>query len=213
MKLSYLILTHNEPQALDLIAYVHRNKEAEDEIIILDDNSADGFFDTIKELSGVTIVKHKLTYSYSDHRNFGLSWCKGEFVFALDADEWPQQFLLNNVKKIIADTIADVIWLPRLNIFYGVTAEDAALWGWHLEDGLVNWNTGDYQCRLFRNGVGLEWHGNLHERLKVGEHHTQIQLTKDACFAIVHRKTIEQQRASNARYNAKYTEAENRGVK
>ena len=210
MKISYLVLTHNEAQALDLIDYLNRYKSAQDEIIILNDPVTDEYEAELKA-RGVTVVNHKLNYSYSEHRNFALPYCKGEWIFALDADELPQKYLLTNIRAILEETIADVLWLPRLNIFDGLTQQDAVIYGWNIVNGLVNWP--DYQSRIFRNGVGIQWEGNLHERLKANPEHTQLMLKEDACFSIVHRKTIEQQRASNQHYNKVYTEAENRGIK
>lgn len=212
MNISFLILTHGEPQAFDLIDYIEANKGKGDEIIVLNDPTTPEYERELKA-KGVTLINNKLKYSYSEHRNYGLQHCKGDFVFALDADERPAKYLLDNLRKIIEQSKAEVIWLPRLNIFQGVTIQDAQLYGWDISDGLVNWTTGDYQCRLFKNKIGLKWYGNLHERLQIPENTKQVTLEKDAIFAIVHRKTIEQQRASNAHYNKVYTEAENRGIK
>ena len=211
MTLTYLVSTHNEPQGPDLITFLHRHKAAGDDIVVLDDFSHDGFFNGIKHYPDLRIVQHKLVYSYAEHRNHALPHCRGDFIFVLDADEMPQRYLFDNLKNIITANPADIIWVPRLNQFAGATAQDAANYGWHLQDGLVNWNTGDYQCRLFRNHAGIKWHGNLHERLEGGPPTTHFKLKKDESFAIIHRKTIEQQRASNARYRKNYTAAENVG--
>jgi hypothetical protein len=76
----------------------------------------------------------------------------------------------------------------------------------------VNWNHGDYQCRIFRNGIGLKWHGNLHEAIKTTADTNQVFLAKHTKMALIHRKTIEQQRANNARYASVYTESENKSI-
>ena len=209
MNITFLILAHGEISALDLIDYLNRHRDTDSEIVVLNDPTIPQYENELK-IRGAIVVNHKLEHSYSEHRNFALPHCNGDWIFALDADEIPQKYLLCNLKPILEQAQADVLWLPRLNIFQGVTPKDIAQYGWNYKDGLINWP--DYQSRLFKNNRGLVWHGNLHERILATEQHTEFKLKDDAAFSIVHRKTIEQQRLSNQRYNQAYSENENKGL-
>lgn len=215
--ISYLVLTNGEPQTVNLLNYLKRHKDFDDEIVVLIDGCNEHLktcLDALHQELGQTFktIYHKLDYSYSEHRNAALPHCKGDYIFALDADEVPTEMLLANLKELFDIYQADLYWLPRLNIFEGVTAEDAAKFGWKVENGnVVNWP--DMQTRLFRNDGKLKWHGNLHERIKTLPDTKQIQLTPSTHYCIVHRKDIDRQLADNARYNAVYTVKENMGEK
>lgn len=206
--ITYLILTHGEKETFKLIDFIQRHKDAEDEIVILNDPTTADYENQLcaKE---VTVINHKLDYSYSEHRNYGLKHCKGEYVFALDADETPTIELIANIKEILASTKADLVWIPRLNVFEGLTQADAIKYGWKVNNGsIVNWP--DSQTRLFRNNGSWKWEGNLHERVKgKGQ---EIHLKPDTRLCLVHRKDIAKQRADNEGYNAKYSAKENQGL-
>lgn len=211
MTISYLILTNNDYGVFKLIDLIIQYKDKNDKVIILDDNSNKLFIDRIKKYEGITIVQHRLNHSFAEHRNIALPYCKGDWIFALDSDEMPALYLLQNIKAIIQAANADLIWLPRQNRFGGVTEADAMRFGWHVQDGLINWNTGDFQSRLFKNGLGIQWTGNLHERLQPASSTRQHALLKDFRYSIIHSKRIEQQRASNERYSRDYSHKENSG--
>ena len=40
----------------------------------------------------------------------------GDYIFHIDADEIPEEFLIRNVKKIIQDTNAEILFIPRRNL-------------------------------------------------------------------------------------------------
>jgi glycosyltransferase involved in cell wall biosynthesis len=212
MQLTYLVLTHNEPQVKQLLAFLFKNINEEDDVVVLDDYSDNReVFSQYLDYPNFTLVQHKLDYSYSEHRNYALPYCKGDYILALDADETLAKTLFDNLKVIINDLQADVFWLPRANQFEGVTDDDCRKFGWNYQNGLVNFP--DYQCRLFKNYIGLAWQGVLHERLKTDESHKQLFLKPTPELALIHKKSIDQQRAVNTHYNEKYTINENRGLK
>jgi glycosyltransferase involved in cell wall biosynthesis len=210
--ISYLILAHGEIQVFTLIKFIQKYKGKEDDIVILNDPTTTEYEENLTK-AGAKIVNHKLEYSYADHRNAALPFCKGEYVFALDADETATIPLMKCVKRLLKESEADLIWLPRLNIFEGVTQEDALKYGWTITDkNIINWDTGDLQTRLFRNDGRLQWQGNLHERIhpRLTTRQVKLEIQKDYC--IVHRKDIVKQRQDNQRYNTSYSTSENMGI-
>ena len=218
--ISYLVTCKNEGHQLQsLFDRLYENKE-NNECIILDDYSDD--IDTKSILDKVNkhesgfykVYQHKLENSYSEHKNYGKSLCKGEYIFQIDADELPSKTLLESLKDIIElNKDVDLFWIPRINDFKGVNQQNSAQWGWRLtpfEDRLiVNWP--DPQARLFKNVSYMEWKRRLHEKIEGSK--THVHLPYDYEYALHHNKTIEKQIQTNIRYNKLFTEEENKGFK
>lgn len=211
MFLSYLVTCHNETISLEkLLSKLIEFKKDNHEIILLDDYSDNP--DTIKIINKyrdkVNFQQHSLNKNYGAHKNYGIELCKGEWIFQLDGDEYPTDELIKNIDLIlIENSDNEVIWLPRLNYFVGVTDIDVKTWGWNLYDGMINFP--DYQSRLYRNKSSIRYERRLHEKVEGYKSYTFIPPQKD--YAIVHEKSIEKQRETNINYNKLFTEEENKG--
>ena len=132
----------------------------------------------------------------------------GKWIFQLDADEYPTNVLLDNIDEILKlNDNTEVIWLPRLNIFNGVTDVDIKTWGWQYKDGLINFP--DFQSRIFKNVSNIRYKRRLHEKVEGYKSYMFIPPQKD--IAIIHEKTIEKQRETNLNYNKLFTSNENMG--
>ena len=218
--ISYLVTCKNEGYQLQsLLERLYENKD-NNECIVLDDYSDDVDTKSIldkfnkHESEFYKIYQHKLENSYSEHKNYGKSLCKGEYIFQIDADELPSKTLLESLKDIIdLNKDVDLFWVPRINDFKGVNQQNSAQWGWRLtpfEDRLiVNWP--DPQARLFKNVSYMEWKRRLHEKIEGSK--THVHLPYDYEYALHHNKTIEKQIQTNIRYNKLFTEEENKGFK
>lgn len=218
--LSYLITCKNEgTQLFELLSRLYKYKN-NNECIILDDYSDDA--ETISVLDKMTksdpdfykCYKHKLENSYSEHKNYGKSFCKGQYIFQIDADEIPCENLLESINEIIAlNTDIDLFWIPRINDFRGVTQQNSMQWGWRLTPYenrmIVNWP--DPQGRLFKNVPYLKWERRLHEKIEGAKTFTSLPYEYD--YALHHNKTIEKQIETNIKYNQKFTQTENQGFK
>lgn len=218
--ISYLVTCKNEGYQLQsLLERLYENKD-NNECIVLDDYSDDVDTKSIldkfnkHESEFYKIYQHKLENNYSEHKNYGKSLCKGEYIFQIDADELPSKTLLESLKDIIdLNKDVDLFWVPRINDFKGVNQQNSAQWGWRLtpfEDRLiVNWP--DPQARLFKNVSYMEWKRRLHEKIEGSK--THVHLPYDYEYALHHNKTIEKQIQTNIRYNKLFTEEENKGFK
>ena len=211
MFLSYLVTCHNETDSLEkLLSKLIEYKKDKHEIVLLDDYS-----DNPKTLEIIHIFKdkinfqqHKLDKNYGNHKNYGIELCKGKWIFQLDADEVPTDGLLENIDLIIeSNNKNEVLWLPRLNYFIGVTDLDVTTWGWRLYDGMINFP--DYQSRLYQNLPHIRYERRLHEKVEGFKSYVFIPPQKD--YAIIHEKTIENQRQTNLNYNKLFSEDENKG--
>jgi glycosyltransferase involved in cell wall biosynthesis len=221
MKISYLITVHNETDTLiKLLERLINNKFGEDEIIVLDDFSDN--VETKKILNSasekITVFQHSLNNDYGAHKNFGNSKCLGDWIFQIDADELPSETLIFNVRDIIDTNVnVELIYVPRINDYKGVTQEHAKQWGWRLTPSpscnnrpLVNWP--DFQGRIYKRvPERIRWDRKLHE--KIEGHNQYAFLPADEDLALYHDKTIEKQLQTNLRYNQQFSVEDNLGHK
>jgi len=211
MFLSYLVTCHNETSSLDkLLSKLVQNRKDNHEIVLLDDYSDNPeTLDIIQKYKEQTSFhQHKLDRNYGSHKNYGIEQCKGNWIFQLDGDEYPTDLLLENIDAVLeSNNNNEVLWLPRLNYFAGVTELDVKTWGWNYQDGMINYP--DYQSRIYRNLSHIRYQRRLHEKVEGFKSYTFVPPQKD--YAIVHEKTIEKQRQTNLNYNKMFTDDENRG--
>ena len=224
MKISYLVTVHNE--TLELLQLIEKLKThidfvaINDEVVILDDFSDNP--DTIKILSkaksyGFTVVKHALNKNFSEHKNYGSKRCVGDYIVQIDADEYLYQPLLNNIHEIIdSNPTVEFYRVPRVNIVRGATDNDARNWGWHVSKlpdfgdlPIINWSHGDYQSRIYKNSLRIQWQKPLHETIMGAS--IVADLPKEVDYAIIHDKTIDRQRAQNEFYNKNWSIKANMG--
>jgi glycosyltransferase involved in cell wall biosynthesis len=211
MFLSYLVTCHNETSSLDkLLSKLVQNRKDNHEIVLLDDYSDNPeTLDIIQKYKEQTSFhQHRLDRNYGAHKNYGIEQCKGNWIFQLDGDEYPTDLLLENIDAVLeSNNNNEVLWLPRLNYFAGVTELDVKTWGWNYQDGMINYP--DYQSRIYRNLSHIRYQRRLHEKVEGFKTYTFVPPQKD--YAIVHEKTIEKQRQTNLNYNKMFTDDENRG--
>ena len=225
MKISYLVTCKNE--TLELLQLIEKLKThidfvaINDEVVILDDFSDNE--DTKKILAkaksyGFTVIQHALNKNFAEHKNNGSKRCVGDYILQIDADEYLSQPLLNNIHEIIdSNPTVELYRVPRVNIVRGATDNDARNWGWHMtklpEFGdlpIINWHTtGDYQSRIYKNSLRIQWHKPLHETI-IGAS-IVTDLPKEVDYAIIHDKTIDRQRAQNEFYNKNWSIKANMG--
>ena len=226
MKLSFLVTAHNEVDELrklldQLTEYVIKNGQI-DEVVILNDYSDNP--NTIKILEAaskhpfVTLLHHRLNNNFGEHKTVGSRACKNEYIIQLDADEYLHPTLLENLRDIIeANPTVELFRVPRVNIVRGMTPDDARKWGWHVSSlpefpgmSIVNWHSGDYQWRIYKNSERIKWTKKLHEVISGAS--VVTELPKEVELSIIHDKTIERQRAQNEFYNKNWSVKENMGA-
>ena len=204
MKISYSILTHNETDSLsELIQFLVKHKDEEDEIVILDDYSDDEktkeILDTMCSIYEITFEQRHLLKDYAGQKNHLSRMCKCKYIFNIDADELPNKWLMKNIKPILeANPTVDLYWVPRVNTVKGLTQEHIQKWGWQVnEKGWVNFP--DYQGRIWRNRQNIRWKNAVHEVLEGYTEHTFLPQEEEFCF--YHPKTIGRQEKQNEFYN------------
>ena len=204
MKISYSILTHNETDSLsELIQFLVKHKDEEDEIVILDDYSDNEktkeILDTLCSVHEIKFDQRRLLKDYAGQKNALTRMCKNDYIINIDADEIPNKFLMNNIKGILeANPSIDLYWVPRVNTVEGLTQEHINKWGWRVnEKGWVNWP--DYQGRIWRNRPNIMWKNKVHEVLTGYKEHTFLPAEEQ--FSFYHPKTIDRQEKQNEFYD------------
>jgi glycosyltransferase involved in cell wall biosynthesis len=203
MKISYSILTHNETDSLKkLLQFLVQHKDKEDEIVILDDYSDNEktkeILDTMCSIHEIKFEQRSLNKDFSSQKNYLKRMCTGDYVFNLDADELPNEFLILNLKTILeANPTVDLFWVPRVNTVDGITQEHINKWGWNVnEKGWVNFP--DYQGRIWKNRPNIKWENSVHEILVGHNEHTYLPAEEE--FSFYHPKDIDKQEKQNNFY-------------
>ena len=204
IKISYGILTHNETDSLvELLDFIIKHKDDEDEIVILDDYSDNEktkeILDSAVSIYEIKFEQRHLMKDYGGQKNHLKNMCSGDYIFNLDADELPNKWLIKNIKVILeANPTIDLFWIPRVNTVEGLTQQHINTWGWQVNDkGWVNWP--DYQGRIWRNRPNIMWKNKVHVVLTGYKEHTYLPAEEEFCF--YHPKEIERQEKQNEFYN------------
>ena len=197
-------MTHNEDESLlELIQFIAKHKDEEDEIVILDDYSDNEktkeILDTMCSMHNITFEQRALMKDYAGQKNHLTRMCKGSYIINIDADEKPNEILIQNIKTIIeSNPSIDLYWVPRVNTVDGITQEHINKWGWNVNDkGWVNFP--DYQGRIWRNRPNIMWKNKVHEVLTGYKEHTYLPAEEEFCF--YHPKDIGRQEKQNEFYN------------
>ena len=210
MKLSYGITVHNEHEELNqLLELLVHNTDQEDEIVIVDDFSNQETQDVIgswvqqySDKKTIRVFQRKLDGDFASQKNFVIEQCSGDYIFHIDADEYPNVILLQQLKQILEINEVDLLWIPRVNTVEGMTEEDIQTWGWKVsEQGWVNYP--DYQSRVFRRTDNIRWERPLHELIKGAKTYSHLPPHEE--LSLYHPKTIEKQTQQNMFYNQNFS--------
>lgn len=196
---SYAITACNEHEELKrLLDFLKNNKREVDEVVIqLDENHTSEVEDVCKA-SGFRYYSFALNKNFAAFKNNLTKSCSKEYVFQIDADEIPEDFLLENLPQILEDNSnIDVFLTPRVNTVDGLTSEHVKKWGWFVNE--KEWvNYPDYQWRIYKNTPDIYWINRVHERL-IGFKEFAY-LPDQEGYNLIHPKTIERQERQNSFY-------------
>jgi hypothetical protein len=206
MKISYAITVCNEFIEIQrLIHFLIKHKRHQDEIIVLFDKG-NGDIEIENFLRSHSINGefnwHSAEFQghFADWKNKLTSFCKGDYIFQIDADEYPNELLINHLPDLLElNPNNDVYLVPRVNTVQGLTQEHIDKWGWHvMANGWVNFP--DYQWRIWKNKPEIKWINKVHERLDGFKTFAQLPADTEA-LALYHPKTIDRQEKQNAYYD------------
>ena len=206
MKISYAITVCNEHKELNkLLSFLFEHKRLEDEVIVQMDNgnATEEVWDVVEkyethQASEYSNHSFALDKNFAQYKNKLNSHCKGDWIFQIDADEIPNEYLIKALPYVLeANDGVEAYWVPRVNTVAGITEEHIQKWGWRLnEEGWVNFP--DWQMRIYQNKEEIYWIKPVHEQLKG---YTKFaNLPAEEKFALYHPKDIGRQENQNAFY-------------
>ena len=206
MKVSYGITVHNEVEELiKLLEVLNKNIDKEDEIVVCvdgDDEKVEAVLGEYLSENRAIVYKRKLDGNFAEHKNSVIEKSSGDYIFHIDADEYPNEILIQQLKQILKINDVDLIWIPRVNTLDGLTEKDVKKWGWRVTE--KNWiNYPDYQSRVFRNDTKIRWTRPLHELIRGAK--TYAHLPPHEELSLYHPKTIEKQENQNMFYNQNFS--------
>lgn len=157
-KITLLLLVHNSEKDLNRFFGWLKNSKSINQIVIVNDDSSKSNLFYLQKLIGKEqelVFKTKAFVDFSNQRNFGLSFCKNEWVLWLDPDEEvTDKFIhfINNFKPAAHFSAYSFVrkefFLKHL-LNYGPTAKD-------------------YLIRLFKKDSGT-FYGQIHEIWKTSK--------------------------------------------
>jgi hypothetical protein len=204
MKISYAITVCNEfVEIQKLIPFLLKHKRYEDEIVVLydsknGDNRVEEFLRAKSINAEFQWFKDEFDGHFADWKNKLNSFCGGDYIFQIDADEIPNEVLIENLPEILKGNDVDVILVPRVNTVEGLTDEHIQKWGWNVDDkGWVNWP--DFQYRIYKNSDDINWKNKVHEVLEGFKSISHLPMEED--LALYHPKEIKRQEKQNEYYD------------
>jgi len=207
INITYAITVCNElDEITKLIDFLNNRIDKEDEILIQYDSDAatKPIIDYLKIISqlhntNIKVISFPLNNDFASYKNNLKNHANGMFIFQIDADEIPSEYLMENIHEFLEyNKDVDLFFIPRINTVDGLTKEHIKKWKWNVNElGWVNFP--DYQTRLYRRTSEIEWQGKVHERV-VG-YNTLSVLPAEQNYCLYHNKQIERQEKQNDYYD------------
>ena len=207
INITYAITVCNELEEITkLVDFLNNRITKDDEILIqYDSDSATkpiiDYLNIISQLhnTNIKVISFPLNNDFASYKNNLKNHANGIFIFQIDADELPSEYLIENIHEFLEyNKDVDLFFVPRVNTVEGLTKDHIKKWKWNVNEN--EWiNFPDYQTRLYRRTSEIEWVGKVHERI-VG-YNTLSVLPAEEQYCLYHNKKIERQEKQNAYYD------------
>jgi len=206
MKISYAITVCDELHEIKrLLDFLINTKREQDEICVLLDGSKSSL--RLENLLQGYVHAHNILFKkdmfqghFADWKNKLSSLCTGDYIFQIDADEVPNEYLIESLPEFITDNpTVEAFVVPRVNTVEGLTQEHIQKWGWNVsENGWVNFP--DYQWRIYKNTPEIKWKNKVHEVIE--GYKVMAQIPAYESLSLYHPKTIQRQEKQNNYYES-----------
>ena len=138
INVTYGITVHNElNELIKLLNFLQPRLGEDDEILIQYDESSvtEEVLNYINVLDGLhenhRVIGFPLEGDFASFKNNLKNHAKGMYIFQIDADEKPNEFLIENIHELLeANKEVDLFFVPRINTVDGLTEEHVKKWGW-----------------------------------------------------------------------------------
>ena len=205
MKISYAVTVCNEFVEIQrLLTFLIDRKQPQDEIVIFYDtnNGSKSVEEYLRARSVNPVPFRWMGYHFDGHfgnmKNALTEVCTGDYIFQIDADEYPHEVLMDNIHGILETNDVDVVLVPRVNTVEGLTQDHIQKWGWRVDErGWVNFP--DPQWRIYRRSESIRWENKVHEKLVGYETISNLPWAEE--LSLYHPKGIERQEKQNEYYD------------
>lgn len=158
-------------------------KDIADEIIIVDTGSEDSTKDIAVEYTNL-VYEYKWKNDFSKARNFAASKASGEWIMAIDADEYVDSESFTDFKNSLrTDTKYNILSVQIVN-FIGYNGMQTSL---------------NYHERIYRNNGLIYYYRNIHEMLKHKNDNEKRGLAKLNIFHSGYMKTVVKEKNKSKR--------------
>ena len=204
MTISYAITVCNELEEITkLLNFLQTHIRKEDEIVIQYDETSvtDEVMDYLKLMDSMhenhKVIGFPLNKDFASFKNNLKSHCSKDYIFQVDADEIPHEFLVDYLPQVLQENPVDIVFVPRVNTVEGLTQSHIDKWKWKVnEKGWVNFP--DYQTRIYKNTPDVTWMNKVHERITGYDTFSNFPAEEQWC--LYHPKQIDRQEQQNEFY-------------
>ena len=136
INVTYAITVCNElVEITNLINFLHPRLKKDDEILVQYDS--DSVTSQIKDYltiltqlhSNVRVMGFPLNKDFASYKNNLKNHANGMFIFQIDADEMPSEYLVENLQFFLeSNKEVDLFFVPRINTVEGLTPEHIKKW-------------------------------------------------------------------------------------
>lgn len=170
--ISVVINVLNEEKNIERVL---NSVEWADEIVVVDDGSADNTLEVLSKLKvqslKLKVYKHKGVGYVEPARNFAISKASGDWILILDADEEIPIELASKLREIVEGTKQiDFVEIPRKNIIFNKWIQNSFWWP-------------DYNIRFFKKG-SVTWKNQIHSKPETKG--AGLKLEPEEQYALVH---------------------------
>ncbi len=199
--ISYAVTVFDELEEVRrLVPILRKHLGAGDEIVIQYDmpKATPAVLDYLGGLGDAVIVPFALDDDFASFKNNLKAHCRGDYIFQIDADEYPTDALMTQLRALLAANPAvDVLLVPRVNTVRGLTPEHVRNWNWHVSpQGWVNFP--DPQTRIWKNSNSISWQNRVHDKPVGGNMHAHLPFRPE--LSLIHAKDIARQERQNRYY-------------
>jgi len=143
MPLSLAVITYNEEQ--NIVRLLDSLKNTVDEIVIVDSFSTDSTKEICTQKYPQVKFFEKSFHGYGEQKNHALSLCSHDWILFLDADEVPDEDLIQSIKKIIASENPECsVYKAKFNNHLGIHLIKFGGWGNVCRERLFRKNCAKY---------------------------------------------------------------------
>lgn len=152
LRLSLIVIAKNEEASIERC--LRSAAVIADEIVLVDSGSTDRTIEIARRFHA-KILQPKDWPGFGPQKQRAQAAANGEWILSLDADEWIEEGLVQEIREVLADKSASPGYrMPRRNRFIGKIVKHGGWWP-------------DYVLRLYRNESGRFNDNLVHESVVV----------------------------------------------